>query len=296
MSPLGILLVTVSAFTHALWNLLTKRARGTAAFFFLVNGLGALAFLPLGLWGALGPGLPARAWAACAGSGLALAVYFAGLGWSYERGDMSIIYPLVRAIPVAAVALIDWARRGGIRPGAALGMALVAAGCLWLGREQSRRAGPGGRGGAAALAFVLLTAAGTVAYSLLDEYAMRFVRGAGGAYLYVYWEFALTALFLAPLLALRPERAYLQGMKSGDWRLVGMVSFLNLLTYGLVVWALQTSKVSYVVAFRQLSIVVGVVLAGAVLGEERLLRRAPAAGAVFAGVLLVGLSDVLGGG
>lgn len=296
MSLLGIVLIACSAVTHAAWNMLSKKARGTAAFFFIVNALSTLVFLPLGIWGAAALRMPLNVWLACLVSGAALAVYFASLGWSYEHGDMSVVYPLVRALPVAAVALIQWFRKGEILPPAALGMLLVTAGCLWLGLEQSRGEHSEKHvrtGSKLGYLFVALTAGSTIIFSLVDKYAMDHLEGAVSAYLYAYWEFAFTALFLAPLLLIRVERKNLAEMGRKAWLVSVAVSMLNLLTYGLVVWAMQTSKISYVVAFRQLSIVFGVIMAGLVLRERRFGRRLIAAMVVFAGVALVGLSDTL---
>lgn len=296
MSLLGIILIACSAVTHAAWNMLSKKARGTAAFFFVVNALSTLVFLPLGIWGAVSLGMPPNVWIACAVSGAALAVYFASLGWSYEHGDMSVVYPLVRALPVAAVALIQWFRKGEILPPAALGMILVTAGCLWLGLEQSRgehSAEHVRTGSRLGYLFVLLTAGVTVIFSLVDKYAMSHLEGGASAYLYAYWEFAFTAIFLAPMLLLQIERKNLHEMNRGAWFISAAVSMLNLVTYGLVVWAMQSCKISYVVAFRQLSIVFGVMMAGFLLKEKRFGRRFVAALVVFAGVALVGLSDNL---
>ncbi|HHN47267.1 MAG TPA: hypothetical protein ENN09_07480, partial [Planctomycetes bacterium] len=51
MTPIGILLVGLSTITHASWNATAKAMRGTIAFFFLANALGAVLLLPFGIWG-----------------------------------------------------------------------------------------------------------------------------------------------------------------------------------------------------------------------------------------------------
>lgn len=303
MSTIGIILVAVSAAMHASWNLLSKKARGTGAFFLIAMAFGTLILAPLGIFGAVTIGMPANVWSACAISGFALAVYFASLGWSYEHGDMSVVYPLVRALPVAAVALIKGVGSEAILPPAVLGVVLVTGGCLWLGLEQS-----GGHHSAEhvrthhglAYLFVALTAGATVVFSLVDKYAMSHLdrevgglEGAAPAYLYAYWEFTFTAAFLTPLLLVKVERVNMKDMNRTSWLIAAAVSVLNLATYGLVVWAMQSSKVSYVVAFRQLSIVFGVLMAGLLLRERRFGRRLTAAVVVFAGVALVGLSDII---
>ena len=50
MTPAAALLVTISAFGHATWNLLGKRSSPTPVFFFLANSWGALILLPYIWW------------------------------------------------------------------------------------------------------------------------------------------------------------------------------------------------------------------------------------------------------
>ncbi|MBN1808888.1 MAG: EamA family transporter [Planctomycetes bacterium] len=295
MSFIGTLLVAVSTLMHASWNLVAKRSRATVAFLFVGNGLGALALLPFGLWG-VHEGLMQGLWPFVAGSGLALAVYFAALGLAYEHGDMSVVYPLIRAVPVVIIAGVEhFSGKESISPPALFGMLLVTVGCLALGMDQGRKADsrPGRKFSVFGMAVMAAAVLATVAFSLIDKAGMSRAGGGAAAFVYAYWEFVFTAAFLLPpALISASERANFRELKTQKTAVIAF-TVLNLLTYGLVLWGMQSCKISYLVAFRQLSIVVGVILAGLILKEARFRRRLLLSLAILAGIILVGTGDAL---
>jgi len=68
------------------------------------------------------------------------------------------------------------------------------------------------------------------------------------------------------------------------------LGLLNFGSYWLVLWAFQvTLKASYIVAFRQFSIIIGVVLAFAIFKKERYPVRLAGALFITAGLVIIGL-------
>ena len=67
---------------------------------------------------------------------------------------------------------------------------------------------------------------------------------------------------------------------------------LSICSYGLIVWVYQlTERISYVVAWRQFSIVIGVVVAFMIFHEPGRLVRTFAAILITSGLIVVAISD-----
>ena len=145
MPPLAVSLVLLSTLLHASWNLLAKHGSGTPALFPRVLLAIAIPGLLLGLLGewratALLPAI----WPFLLVTGAFQAAYFLGLTMGYRAGDLSLVYPLVRALPVLLVGVFDVLR--GQVPGAAgwLGLGLVLGGCLLVAAPARGRAADAG--------------------------------------------------------------------------------------------------------------------------------------------------------
>lgn len=262
MTPFALGLTLLSVLLHAGWNLISKRQRPSLGFFSRAAVLGlipaAVVILP---WqGRALLVLPGQAWGWVALTGLFQCLYLTGLAAAYRSGSMAQGYPLIRALPVLMLAALvpTLFGTGWPPPGDWLGFVLVAGGLLMLSGD-----------GVVAWRWVLLAAAGTVGYTLVDAHL-------------------LTAL--QQWLSIGPVQAgvvclLLQGAATAFWALLGsflwrddqpislgaaaITGIMMFLTYGLVLCAFAlVANVAYVVAFRQLSIPVGMLLATLFLDER----------------------------
>lgn len=75
-----------------------------------------------------------------------------------------------------------------------------------------------------------------------------------------------------------------------NWRAILAASTMNLTSYLLVLFAFTLSKASYVVAARELSIVLSVLIGRVWFGEGRLGPRLAGAAVILAGVVCVALA------
>jgi uncharacterized membrane protein len=310
VTPTAIILIGVSAFAHALWNLLGRRERSSLAFFLLANTLGWMLLLPVLLVaGRIVPLALAAAWPYLAATGASQALYYAALSAAYRDGELSLVYPVVRSAGVVLVTLAGLAAGRGGGPGtlATIGIVLVVAGIFLLPHARFRDIGFAelrSRG----VAFALLAAVGTAGYSLADDRALRLLRPALApqsatvtAVLYSLLEGAVTSGMLAAVLGvgaiLRRPRG-LRGatptlapsgrpgaVRFGPAALAGAAMFGG---YTLVLVAMGFARtITYVVAFRQASVPIGVLLGLAVLGERLSAPKAVGVLAVTAGLVLV---------
>jgi drug/metabolite transporter (DMT)-like permease len=274
-----------AALIHAVWNALAKRARTPIVFLWWSVTLASLAFLPLAAWLVWRHGLPSSAWPFVAATTVLHAVYFYTLGRAYRHGDFSRVYPMARGLGVAVVPVIGYAAFGEVvSPLGAAGIALVVLGVVALQRVPSVATGPGSPSSPAGTVWAVLTGLTIAAYSVVDK--------GGVARLNPVPYLVLLGLGSCALLA--PVAVRQPGGLRAEWAVnasrILVASAMNLSAYLLVLFAFRLSKVGYVVAARELSIVFSAVIGSWWLGEGRLGARLVGAAVILAGVVCVALA------
>jgi multidrug transporter EmrE-like cation transporter len=299
MTPLAVTLVTISAFIHALWNLLGKRQNPSTAFFFLAAVFASLCFSPLLLvYHQAFAYIPGRVWLWVGLTSFFEAIYFIGLAGAYRHGDMSVAYPLARAIPVVLVALITTIFSLG-KPLSLIGIAgilLVVLGCLLLPLRNLRQVRLQEYLTACCL-LAGLAGLGTTGYTLVDNQALQDLGSVAGIGLvkievaFFYLALGSVAIALAlgvSVLASRVEREALKRTWREGKGMALLTGFLIIDTYGLVLTAMEYSNnVSYIAAFRQLSIPIGAILGIAIQKEAAYPTKLASIAIIFAGLVLI---------
>lgn len=107
MSAPALALVVGSAFLHAAWNLLYKRALDKPSFAWLFGLATVVIYLPAFLLLAFRSPIPPEGWQLMATSGALHSLYFYFLGRGYACGELSLVYPLARGTGPLLVVL--WA-------------------------------------------------------------------------------------------------------------------------------------------------------------------------------------------
>ena len=302
MTPLALTLVTISTFTHAGWNYMGKR-RSPSAAFFLMASLAALAVLsPLLFFYARAIALiPPWVWALLLLTGVCQATYYAALAGAYRFGDLSVAYPLARALPVLLVMLITTLLGLGkpISLIGYVGIFTVAAGCLFVPIPHFREFRPSSYLNLCC-AMAALAACGTTGYTIIDSVALAQLRALPQlrmnaveiSILYIFLETAATALMLGGYVLLRShERASFQAMIHTGWGYAAVTGLIITGTYGLVLAAMAyTTNVSYLAAFRQLSIPLGALLGISLQKEPAFIPKIVGVGIVLAGLVLIGIA------
>ena len=297
----AVILLIFSAGLHATWNLVSKRESPSVAFMLVMVFLGSLCLLPVLFWShGLPPAFSGLIWVYLALTGASQALYYVGLAGAYRHGDLSVTYPLARATPVLFVALLTWLLgRGAPLSGLAiLGMLLVVGGCLTIPVRRFSEFRWRNYWNLACL-MALLAACGTAGYSLLDSQALALLRSAAGEtsgisvlpVVYSLLEGLSTSLWLALIVAIRPsERQALRKIDHSRLTQAAVAGIFMVLAYTLVLFAMTfVTNVSYVVAFRQLSIPLGAMLGVLVLKEPPYLPKLVGLIVTFVGLILVGI-------
>jgi drug/metabolite transporter (DMT)-like permease len=281
----AVTLVVCAAVLHAIWNALAKRAENQFAFLWSSVSLAAVLLLPLGLWRLPEEPSPSAGLPFVAASIGIHAVYFWALGRSYRHGDFSRVYPVARGLGVALVPLIALPVFGErLSWLGSLGIGLVVIGIAGLSRSPSSASRAVGGGLGAGTMWAIVTGLTIASYSLVDK--------AGVARLHPMPYIALMGLGLSVVLSpiVLADRAALVHEWRQRWRTILVASAMNLTSYLLVLFAFRLSKVGYVVASRELSILFSAFIGSLWLGEGRLGPRLAGASVVLAGVICVALA------
>ncbi|WP_300672597.1 EamA family transporter [Desulfoluna sp.] len=294
----AIVLIIVSAFTHAGWNLLGKHEHPTLAFFLVGTVIGTLCLSPMVM-----PVLsnvsqfPASVWIPLTLGGLFQCLYYTSLSAAYRSGELSVVYPIARAFPVIFVALGAFllGRGDTLSLHCLLGGAFIIAGCFVLPLASFHEIKPANYLNRTS-AIALLVALCTVVYSLADDHCLRLLSPLTGqrlssfrlSVLYLFVQNLTSISFMLLLVLFRAQgRQRLRQVITRRLKNAAITGIGVSGTYSLVLTAMNfASDVTYVVAFRQLSIPIGALMGMGILKES---RTAPK----FAGIFIMSIGLVL---
>ncbi|WP_417597545.1 EamA family transporter [Oceanospirillum sp.] len=298
MNPEALVLVLISACLHAGWNLIGKQQSPSQAFFVISTFFGVLLLSPW-LW--LNPvALPDwnhPFWLWLIFSGFFQAIYLTGLARAYKSGDLSVSYPLARALPVVFVPLCYSLSEQGSQIDSRHfpALILIVAGALLLPLNRLRdwhwRAylQP-------SILFVLLAAAGTTGYSLVDAHGINILQKDVGMNPYQAGASYVLLQGMTCLLWLAPWAMFYQEERRQVFRLIQAPKWMIwaglfiMLTYLMILASFAlVDEASFVVAFRQISIVLGVIASVVLLKEQLNRLRVVSVSLIFFGVVLISL-------
>jgi drug/metabolite transporter (DMT)-like permease len=300
MSLTAIVLLTISAVTHAGWNLLSKRNHPSPSFFLIATIVGFVALFPfLVLHRDKLPQIPVEVWGLLIMTGFFLAANYWSLASAYNSGDMSIVYPLARSSPIIVVSIVTLVLRqtDQVSIQCMLGIPLVVGGCFLVPMQRFadlRLKNYLNR--ACMLAFI--AALGTAGYSMVDDRALRLLRDVFGdtvdtvsiVLIYAGLQALSVSLWLAVLVGSRhTERLNFQKVMLTGKRAAIIAGIGIFGTYALVLVSMAfVTNISYVVAFRQLSIPIGTCFGIFILGESPNRPKIAGVCIIFLGLILVG--------
>jgi drug/metabolite transporter (DMT)-like permease len=265
-------LVLASALLHASWNLVVKASADRLVAAFAQVTLGAIAFAPF----LLIAGVPWGMWPWFATSSCVHLAYGLTLVGAYERGDLSLVYPIARgSAPVlvtllAAVLLDDTPGGFGL-----VAIALVIAGVLYVAQGSIRSGG---------VTWALATAGLIATYTLIDASA---VRRLDSAFAYTICVFVGNAIVYVPTISTARGAAVVRdALRREGWRhLAGGIA--SAAAYLLVLAAARIAPLGLVAAFRETSVVFGALGAWLLLGEHQARRRLGGAVLIAAGLAVL---------
>lgn len=266
-------LALAAAVLHAGWNLLAKQS---SAPFVALWAQFAIAGL-IGAVVAIGGGLPAAGWGYAALSGLIHVPYLAGLARAYEHGDFSLAYPLARGGGALLAGVGGIVLLGDDLDGwSVVAIVAVVAGIalLAVGAPVDQ------------VAPALFVAVTIGAYTVVDSWGARELGGV----LYPFASFAATGAILSVHGVATGRATALLALRPAAWRTAVVTAVMAIVTYTLVLLAVQRAPVGYVAALRESSVVLAAFIGTRYLSETGTRRRTIAASIVLAGLVLLVVS------
>jgi drug/metabolite transporter (DMT)-like permease len=301
MSSVAAILLVLSAFTHAGWNFISKKDHPTLAYYFVANTIGVLCVLPILMYYSDRiVQVPVFVWICLICSGFFLAAYMAALAGAYRAGDISIAYPLARSLPailVTAVTLILGLGKT-VNLWFVIGVIFIVAGCIMLPMRTYHDLRFRNYNNFCCL-LAVLAATCSAGYTMIDHEALRRLRSLSGpnfepidaTLIYIVLEAISTSVWKAALvLTSSRERERLREVLRTYKRSAALTGIGIYVTYGLVLASMNfVSNVSYVAAFRQLSIPIGALLGMAFLKEPPYRPKIIGVAVIFTGLVLAGM-------
>lgn len=282
MTWTAFILIFMSAALHASWNLLAKKYHMTIAFYAVICSTSAVLWLhtqfwtPVPVWE-----LPLNFWLPLAGSVFCDCVlYCCGLVMVYRFMDMSSAYPMMRSLPLLLTAAMTALAGMGqvLSVFAVIGMVMIFCGCLLMPLQRFRDFDWRGYLNKNML-FILLCAFGTTGYTICDSLSLENMAKALAAsdiskpvmsltYYSTRGMFLGSSLLLTAYFLPGQKRYFKEMWLECKWAPFA-AGFFASLTYALVLIAMNyVDNVSYVQAFRQLGLLIGLA-AGIFILKER---------------------------
>ena len=292
MTPLSILLLLISALIHSLWNFFTKKGNWPGEFFFWVFLWGVLLYLPFFIAFGVFPSFllqtPPKLWWIVILSGFFETIYIFCLIEAYRVGDLSFVYPISRSAPlftqIWAISFIgEVLSKMGL-----MGIGLVVVGLFVVSLKEFHLKTMTPQSNHFSSRPYLLALAAAIAssiYSVIDKVGVQTIHPVFYIWFINLWMSVYTGLYLL----MRKEVSFMQVWQTSKKEII-IITILQNVAFLLVLMAMRMSKVSYVVAFRQMGALFGAGWGIIFLKESHWKTRITGALILTIGLVLIGLS------
>lgn len=274
-------LVIAASFFQAWWNFHLKKISVDKAAFLFVGWLAfGIVTVPLSFLFIDKPFHPDW-WHFVLATGLIQGLYLVTLSTAYTLADVSLIFPLARGLSIAltSITFIVFVKQP-VNTMGATGIAVIFMGAMLLAfrhfSSQKTR-----------MAMLLALVIGVLvsSYSVLDSFGAQKIP----LVFYIAMMNIVAPLFALPWLYKSKKQDFIDVFKNHLF-LAFLVAFAGSAAYLIVVWAYALAPAAYVLALREVSIVITALLGMVYLKEP--ITRLKAAGITFIliGILLIKLA------
>ncbi|WP_284646535.1 DMT family transporter [Paenibacillus silviterrae] len=279
----SLVLVLCSGLVHAVWNLFAKQSTDKPVFLWLIYAPSTVVLLPKLIMELAEARLSYTEWLMIGLSLLMQCIYSALLAVTYQFGDLSQVYPIMRGTPTLLIPLM-----GVIFLGEALplwgwcGIGIMLIGFLVMNGHLSTALFHS----ASRKPVVLALGVGLCIsiYTLVDKVNLQYLSPLA----------LLEVTNIGFLLGLTPAVVHLDRVKQvvrNHLRILLIGFFLAPGSYLLFLFAAQTVNVSTIAPLREIGIVFGTLLGIVVLKESQGLRRIIASVAIVTGIIIIASSN-----
>lgn len=285
-NKLALILILISAVLHPLWNMLLKKSEDKVVFYFNIHLFFTLLFSFI-LFIYAPKSIRVSGWIWIVLSSIAHFFYQIYLCRSYELGDLSLTYPIIRSTPlfVAFMGIIFLKER--LSAMAVLGIILTVFGAQIINqkkisiveffqfwKQEDKKI----------IIAATLTAFFSALYSVVDKKGVLEIE----PILFFYLFFAISGLmFGLYLLFFKEKMRNYWALTKKDKIKITLAAILEFSSYILILYAFRLANVAVVVAIRQISVVFGALIGIKILKERYAKVRILASLIIFIGVYLL---------
>ncbi len=270
--------IIFAAIFHATWNGLMKGGKDplldsmVISIVWLVIAVISIPFLPLP---------HPSSWAYIAVSSIIHIVYFFLLAKSYDTGELSRVYPIIRGLPPLIIAVVSFVfLNEGISFWGWAGIIVISLGILALefgNKTPSKKV----------LLLSVATAIMVASYTIIDGLGARL---SGNSISFLLWFASLQGIIYTILVvAIRGKQRSITHVKL-YWRRGAIGGVLSLFGYGIILWAMTKAPIAYVSALRETSVLFASIIAVVFLAEPLKKSRIISAILIVSGIILMRLS------
>lgn len=281
---LPILLVLASGMAHAVWSMFTKRSLNKSVFLWSIMMIPTVILLPVLIVELVREPLTMPAYALLVLSMALQALYSWLLSQTYELGDLSQIYPIMRGTSTLLVPLIGVIFLGEtLSPFGWIGIACMLGGFLVLSGVGGNDARQGSRThGLKPVLMALCVGLCTTSYVFVDKLNLQHISPLS---LLEVTNIGFVAGLTPALLASRQLRQ--------EWKVnrstIMLGALLNPGSYLLFLFALQQAPMARLGPLREVGTVFAAFLGILLLKEQQGKKRILCSIVVFGGILLIGM-------
>ena len=274
-------MVIFAAMLHALWNFVTKKISGNPIVIWIGLCGSSLLMTPLSLVLLFKEKAISSALPYIIATGLIHAGYFYFIGKSYEKGAISIVYPVARGVGVCGTAITAiFLLSEKISAIGGTGILFVCCGVLSIGLRETAT-----RENKQAFCYALIVGILITCYSIVDKVGVSLVN----PLVYIWAMFSIAAICLAPVILLTELNEVREIWNRMKWA-SGIIGLGSIMTYLLILYAFRLGNVSYAVAVREFAVVIGAALGVIFLGEKLTKLKVVGIVSIMVGLLLIKLA------
>jgi len=288
MNSLALALVFSSAVCHVFRDFFTKQSKDKQLFVWWMSFISNLIVLPFALWFAItGPTITWMGFFFSLAMGMVHASYWTLYSKAYDGADISHVYPIIRSAPALVLLFAVVFLKETVSPIGVGGIFLVTFGLYTINLKgysfkhllEPFRAASYDKH----VKYAFMAMIAVASYSTLDKVAVSMVH----PIVYMYIMVSSGMAFYTAIIHRDSPRAdwYLPVRTNG--KQLALATIFGTINYPLILFAIQFTNVSYVAAFRQISVVFMVLIGALVLKESYPLIRFASSLIIFSGAILI---------
>ena len=279
---LAIGLSLVSAVLHACVSVIMKRSDDKLVFRVVLSTVSALILFPLVF---ILPLPPRESWIyLLAGMGIHL-TYQLTMVAAFDRGDLSLVYPIMRGGAPALAAVFAFLILGeSLGSVQSIGLAISVGALIAFGWPTKSEAPKGENNFVTAVSFALICAVMVALYTTIDAGGLRISRDiVGMVWGYLLWLFLIDWIGITSCALFLRRGTFITAYK-GQFKFGTLAALISIIGFSSALYAMTIAPVAPMIALRETSILFAAILGYFLLKEPFGYRRI-----ILAGILVVGL-------